>query len=201
MWMAKHTIQTLTERAIRDAKAETKPYILRERATTGFGVRVLPSGIKTFVLDYRVSNRRRLIAIARVGELDLKAARHAAQAMWSAIRDGDYPMAKRERQRTASTVVDGWLLYEAHCIKRVRDNDLAPRSLADYQAQARRCILPRIGWMRIADVRRQDIRAMLADEKPVQRNRVQALAAPCLHTSRNGACGPRVRIQLAASGR
>ncbi len=57
---------------IRDAKPGTKAVILRDREVAGFGVRVAPGGVKSYVLDYRVNGRRRLATLARCSEINLK---------------------------------------------------------------------------------------------------------------------------------
>ena len=46
---------------------------------SGFGVRVYPSGLKSFVLSYRCQGRKRLMAIGRYGVLTLDMARDKAR--------------------------------------------------------------------------------------------------------------------------
>ena len=59
----------LTERIIRDAKPEPKARILWDSQVSGLGCKVFPSGLKTFVLSYRVAGRKRLATLARCGEI------------------------------------------------------------------------------------------------------------------------------------
>ena len=43
----------LTTRSVADASPETKRYILWDDALTGFGVRVSPTGGRSFIVQYR----------------------------------------------------------------------------------------------------------------------------------------------------
>ena len=88
----------LTERKIRDAKPTTKAVILRDGELAGFGVRVAPGGVKSYVLDYRVNGRRRLATLGRCAEINLKDARAMAGRELVAIRAGEAdPLARRRR--------------------------------------------------------------------------------------------------------
>ncbi|MFN9968468.1 MAG: Arm DNA-binding domain-containing protein, partial [Phycisphaerae bacterium] len=55
----------------------------------GFGVRVFPSGEKTFVFRYSTKHgRRRLITVAKVGELPLNKAREKVATLRAEILNG-----------------------------------------------------------------------------------------------------------------
>ena len=45
----------VTERIIRDAKPGEKPQILWDSTIKGLGIKVFPSGQKSFVISYRVT--------------------------------------------------------------------------------------------------------------------------------------------------
>ena len=48
----------LTKRFVEGAPARDKAYILWDGDIPGFGVRVMPSGRKTFILQYRMAGAR-----------------------------------------------------------------------------------------------------------------------------------------------
>ena len=43
----------ITKRAVDALKPEARPFIAWDDRLTGFGVRVMPSGTKSFILNYR----------------------------------------------------------------------------------------------------------------------------------------------------
>lgn len=70
----------------------------------GFGVRVLPSGKKTYILRYRNShNRRHIITICDVGSKTLQEARKLATKKLSDIIDGKDPILERGQDKNAKT--------------------------------------------------------------------------------------------------
>ena len=59
----------LTERIIRDAKPGARPRLMWDEQVRGFGVRVTPRGVKSYILNYRVDGRERRLTIGRCAEL------------------------------------------------------------------------------------------------------------------------------------
>jgi hypothetical protein len=72
----------------------------------GFGVRVFPSGRKTFALSFRHQARKRLMKIGAFGVLTLEQARDRARAKLVALTDGVDPLAERQREARGETVKD-----------------------------------------------------------------------------------------------
>lgn len=172
----------LTERIIRDAKPGQAPHILWDRNVVGLGVKVFPSGVKSFVLSYRVGGRKKLSTLAKCGQLSLRAARERAGAELVQIREGQTdPLERRRAAREAPSVADVVERYfREHVPGRIERGRMAERTAADYGQQARRYILPALGKLKIADMNRHHVEAMLKPLKPVQRNRVAAfLSALC----------------------
>ena len=169
----------LTERIIRDAKPGPKPNIIWDRNVTGLGVKVFPSGGKSFVLSYRSGGRKRLATLARCSELSLREARERAGAELVRIREGDTdPLDRRREAREAPTVADGVERFVGeHATERLRIGRLSPRTVADYRQQTRRYILPALGKLKVADVNRRHIEVMVKPLRPVQRNRVLAVTS------------------------
>jgi len=70
-----------------------------------FGVRVKPSGVKSYVLQYRNKyGQARRIAIGRVGDLTPTQARERALILRGEIAAGGDPSAERKADRNAKTV-------------------------------------------------------------------------------------------------
>lgn len=59
-----------------------------DEALAGFGVRVYPTGVKSFVLFYRSNGRQRFMALGRYGVLTLDQARDKAKKVLADALDG-----------------------------------------------------------------------------------------------------------------
>ena len=99
----------LTTKAIRAFQYEGKRKVVRGRETfsrdvrwdselPGLGLRVYPSGKKTFVATYRVKARSRLYALGAFGKLTLDQARDEAREVFRTVGKGGDPV---EAKRTA----------------------------------------------------------------------------------------------------
>ena len=101
----------LTKRAIDALEPRAKPFIAFDADVTGYGVRVMPSGLKSFVLEYRpgAGGRgviKRRVTLGRYGSMTPDQARKAALNALAQIRLGADPQAEKSRQRAALTVAD-----------------------------------------------------------------------------------------------
>ena len=96
--MPERNSQPLTERTNQAAKPTGARVILWDSTLVGFGVRIQPSGLKSYILDYRFGHppRQHRTTIARVGEVLLKVARdRAAEIKYSARHDNLDPTMMR----------------------------------------------------------------------------------------------------------
>jgi Arm DNA-binding domain len=95
----------LTKRIVDAAQPATKDYQIWDAKVRGFGVRVYPSGVKAFVLQYRNSaGRTRKIALGRYGIVTVEKARENAIKLLGAIVDGRDPSQDKRENRNARTV-------------------------------------------------------------------------------------------------
>jgi integrase len=99
----------LTKRTVDALAARDKPFISFDTEIKGFGVRVMPSGAKTFCLEYRPHGGGRSVAkkrltLGRYKAMTVEQARVAALNALARIRLGADPQAEKEGQRAALTV-------------------------------------------------------------------------------------------------
>jgi integrase len=101
----------LTKRAIDALEPRAKTFIVFDADVKGYGVRVEPSGLKSFILEYRpgaggrnVTKRR--VTLGRYGSMTPDQARKAALSVLAHVRLGADPQAEKGRQRAALTVAD-----------------------------------------------------------------------------------------------
>jgi hypothetical protein len=69
----------------------------------GFGVRVKPSGVKTFLIQYRnVEGRTRRLVLGQYGALTPEVARDLARMKLTAVASGEDPSAERHPSTTTT---------------------------------------------------------------------------------------------------
>ncbi|MCC6694836.1 MAG: site-specific integrase [Candidatus Hydrogenedentes bacterium] len=112
----------LTERLLKGLKAQERPYRVHDSEVRGFHVRVQPSGVRSFCLDYRDRNGRRTTEIlGRSDFMSVEIARDAAKGFLVDVARGEDP-AELKRLARASTLrkfFDGpykaWLTGNRKC--------------------------------------------------------------------------------------
>ena len=94
----------LTPRLARESTSNGKDTILFDKAVTGFGLRIHPSGRKVWIVQARIEGRSRRIVIARYGEMQLAQARRRARDMLDRIRAGGNPADDIQREKETPTL-------------------------------------------------------------------------------------------------
>ena len=102
--------------------------IYRDDKLKGFGLRVTPSGAKSFIVETRVNGRTRRETLGRFGPLTVELARHEAQKYIGLVATGIDPRA-RVREATARNVTLKEV-FEEYCLVR---KSLKPSTLHDYR--------------------------------------------------------------------
>lgn len=162
----------LTKRAIDAASYEGGTDYRWDDLLSGFGIRVYPSGKKSFVVSYRVMGRKRIMALGKFGVLTLDQARIKARKVLAQVADGLDPSRDRQALLKAPTVAD---LADRYL------TDHGPKKKASSVRDDRRNwaqhVLPRIGQRKIVDITRQDIDRLHSQMRktPYAANRVLAL--------------------------
>ncbi len=163
----------LTKRSVEGLAAEEKDYLAWDRDMRGFGIRVYPSGKKTYLVQYRAGRRTRRITIGQHGVLTAEEARIRAKQLLGDVARGSDPSAEKQAKRRAPTVAglcDRFLeeYVEQHC---------KPTTARDYHSIIRRFIRPRLGPLLIAEVTRADVVAFhhALRDTPYQANRAASV--------------------------
>ena len=173
--MAARPADNLTEKRIRDAKPGPKPTTLWDAQVIGLGVRVFPSGAKSYVLSYRVGGRKKLATLARCSEISLREARDRAGRELASIRDGEAdPLRRREQARKAPTVTDLFDRFFTEYVPRRREAGRMAESTTLHYTRQRKYVEPGLGKIKVADVTRHDIERAIERHAPIHRNRLAA---------------------------
>jgi Arm DNA-binding domain len=95
----------LTKRAVGSLKINEKDYIAFDAELPGFGVRVMPSGKRFFLIQYRRHGRTRRVMIGQFGPVTAENARREATRLLGQVRGGGGdPAALRDAERLSATV-------------------------------------------------------------------------------------------------
>ena len=199
----------LTNRKIASLKPRAERYEIWESG--GFGVRVFPSGERSFVYIYRMNGKSRRMTLGPYPRLSLARAHVLhAQAREKKIQGIDPGKEKAERlqmERRADTVSD---LIETYLVKHARPKK---RSAAEDERMLRREVESLWGNRKAKDITRRDIIQLLDDiverGSPVMANRCLAVirrmfrfaiqkdilgASPCVEIEKPAKETPRDRV-------
>lgn len=143
----------ITKRLVEAAEVRDKDYIICDSELPGFGVRVLPSGKRSYIAQYRVGRRYRRMSLGLHGVLTTEKARTKAFGILAAVKDGKDPAGDRQEDRKAITVAELADRFDEEHIS----VHLKPSTAREYRRNLRRFILPAIGRLRVVDVTRADI--------------------------------------------
>ena len=107
---------TITKRAVDALEPADKPWIAWDDKLTGFGVRVHPTGTKSFIVNYRSGDGgrkapNRQIVLGRYGRITPDQARRLAQTTLGEVADGGDPAQERTRKRATPTLGDAFEDY------------------------------------------------------------------------------------------
>jgi len=146
--------QKLTPAWVANVKPKATSEIYWDTNQLGFGLLVLPSGEKRYVVQYRALRRSRRMTF-KPG-LTLTEARREAKAVLGAVAKGSDPMAERRRQEGAATNTLKAIAEEYF----KRDGDKL-RSAESRKATFERLIYPVLGSRQIDTIKRSEIVRLL----------------------------------------
>ena len=167
----------LTKEVIDKAKAKEARYVLWDKEQRGFGVRIEPSGVKTFFLRYRPkgmgrSGAKRFLKIGRYGPMTPDEARGKAKKALGDVAGGDDPAGKIMAERGALTItelIDRFLKSETQKLK--------PGTAALYAHYLRKLVAPVIGKLKANTLSNDKVRSLhakLGTTRKVTANRTLA---------------------------
>ncbi|CAM4311342.1 tyrosine-type recombinase/integrase [Bordetella muralis] len=160
----------LTKSAVDAAQPQAQAIELRDTLVPGFLCKITPAGRKVFMLQCRTNaGERRKPALGQYGELTVEQARSLAQEWLAQVRRGGDPAADKAAARKAPTVKE-------LCAKFMEDYSKVRNKLSTqegYQSVIDRNIVPLLGRMKVQEVKRPDVAAMMKKmaHKPADANR------------------------------
>lgn len=156
-------------------------YVIWDEALAGFGLRVEPSGLKTFVVRYRAGGGRRgvlrQLKVGTHGKLTAEHARRAAKTALAEVQLGADPQSERAAAREQLTMSELCDLYLTEGVDRKKASTLTLDRM-----RIKRHIVPRLGRLGVSDVTQGDLQRLVRD---ISAGRIRGEATP--HT-RGGPC-------------
>lgn len=144
----KRSIDALSPRAGR--------YVVFDDKLPAFGVEIMPSGLKSYKLWYRVGGRLRKLTLGRHGAITAEEARELAKKALGAVANGGDPAnekAESRRAQTVATAFEEWL--DRHV-----DAKRKPATRIEYRRLFEKNIKWRLGTRQLKDVERADVMAL-----------------------------------------
>lgn len=159
----------LTKRIVDAADVRTSEYFIWDDDIPGLGLRVLPSGRKGYIVQYRAGRRSRRMSLGASTVLTCEQARTRAITIIAAAKNGEDPAAERDAGRKAITVKELSERFDReHISLRVK-----PSTAKEYRRNLERFILPALGRLTVMDITRADVAKFHHDLRhiPYQANR------------------------------
>jgi integrase len=159
----------LTKRIVDAIEPQPTEFFLWDEGIPGFGLRVMPSGRKSFVVQFRAGRRARRMSLGPSTVLTCDQARTRAITIIAAVKNGEDPAADRAAKRNAATVSDLADRFDKEHIS-VR---LKASTAKEYRGNLKRFILPALGRLAVPEITRADVAKFHHDLRhiPYQANR------------------------------
>lgn len=106
---------------------DSAPAFFRDTEIKGFGVKVFPSGVRSFFIEKRINGKVKRIALGRYGEITVEQARKEAVKLAGQIASGSDPIAKKKEGKLKAVT-----LAEVFDDYRAARKNLKPKTLGDY---------------------------------------------------------------------
>jgi integrase len=178
-------VQKLTKTVVDALSPKDSLYIVYDEKLTGFCVRVMPSGFKSYLIEWRSpgtgrAGSKRRLSLGTTTAITFEQARRRAEELLASVRLGNDPLNDREAQRAAdkkekdATTVAGLVSeYLAQHVAKKRKGS----TRAGYEDLATRLIIPALGKIKAADLDRPRVAKFHLDlsETPYQANRALAV--------------------------
>lgn len=174
--MAERKIK-LTKRTVDAAEIRASRYVIFDTEIKGFGLRVFPSGQKSWIFEYKVDGGGRTastkrVTIGRADEFTPDEARKLADRLRAQAKVGQDPQAEKVAYRKAATVSDLIDVFLVHVASKKRSST---ESL--YRDILERLVKPVVGSRKAGDVKRTELAKLHLDlaDTPYQANRMLAV--------------------------
>lgn len=180
----------ITKRTVDALKPGPKDTDYWDDQLPGFGLRVKPSGVKSYVIRYRTrTGGQRRVTLGQHGKLTPEQARQMAQDLFAEIRKGQDPSQDRHKERSAPTLRE---LGERYMTDYVEVHN-KPGTARETRRLLEKNLLPRLGSRKVADISYEDVARLHGSMRatPYEANRTLSLLSAMLTRAEKWGLRPR----------
>lgn len=181
---------SLSKRSVEGLAARDKDYIVFDAILAGFGIRVMPSGKRFFLIQYRKRGRTRRVMLGQFGPVTAELARREATRLLAEVRAGDGdPAAARDADRQAITMDElGKRFLREHVETRCK-----PSTRGEYRRSVELYINPFCGKERARRITSADVAELhgILAKTPYQANRVLGVLSKMMNLAEVWRIRPR----------
>jgi integrase len=141
----------LTRTSVEKLTPTQKDYIEWDSEMKGFGVRVWPSGTKTWVCQYRAGGRTRRVKLGVYPNVEPDLARQLAQVIFGDVAQGRDPARDKAAYKVGESfreVAETWYAQA----------ELKPKTRETYDIWLKRDIVPEFGAMKVNSITSKDVK-------------------------------------------
>jgi integrase len=162
--MAERSTKRITKQVVDGLKAESAEYFQWDAEQRGFGIRVRPSGAKSYVVKYSAGSGRgaptRRMTVAQVGKVTPEQARDLAKKVLGSVAHGADPVIDQRKAKAATVAaVENTLKSIVHNYLAREGNAL--RTVGARRAIFERLVFPVLGARQINEIKRSEINSLL----------------------------------------
>ncbi|MEH6759339.1 MAG: tyrosine-type recombinase/integrase [Parasphingorhabdus sp.] len=157
----------LTKRFVEAVEPQSNSQVIWEEELPGFGLRIYPSGKRSYIIQYRSRSRSRRYTIGLHGVWTPDTARREAKALLGQVAHGKDPAEKREEERKALTIRQLCEQYiadmEAGLVLGKGGRPKKQTTVDTDVGRIRRHIIPLLGTRRVRDITKPDMNNLMKD--------------------------------------
>lgn len=158
----------ITKRCIEALSPRARAFAVYDTELKGFGVRVMPSGLVSYIVEYRPGHggrksQKKRMTLGRAGELTPDQARELARDFLGEVRHGGDPLADRQAKRREGCLADfieTWA--EENPPGRRTGRPMRAKTLANTLARLRHHAVPILGRKRLSEITTLDVNDFIA---------------------------------------
>ncbi len=154
IWQRLPNMAKITKKRVERIKPSDRDVLEWDDELRGFGIRVKPSGVRSYIIQYRNRfGRSRRLTVGTHGRLTAEEARKEARLLLSEVERGGDPAADRVNVRRALKFADFADRYMTGYVPGRKK----PSTIQTDKMNLRCHILPALGWLPVNSVTRADV--------------------------------------------